>query len=151
MTPKLPINCSHCGALFYRKGRGGREKQCSVTCRFWSKVAVGSGCFEWQGGLFTKTGYGQFALTPSKPITAHRMSWELVHGAVPAGLQLLHRCDNRRCVKPEHLFLGTQADNVRDMVEKGRHVGSTGWRASPAQRAARSAATKLQWEARREQ
>lgn len=148
MTKKIPINCSHCGRLFERKN-GGREKQCSIACRFWSKVSrVENGCWEWQWSVFKQTGYGQFALDAKTPVNAHRMSWELVNGTIPSDLSVLHRCDNRKCVNPEHLFLGTQQDNVVDMVKKKRHVGTKGWKASKLQKALRSQQMKQLWQER---
>lgn len=91
------------------------------VARFWSRVAKSSGCWRWTMGL-TKAGYGQMCcreLSP-QPVTAHRVSWLLKHGSIPDGLHVLHRCDNRACVKPQHLFLGTQQDNNRDRDAKGR-------------------------------
>lgn len=149
MTKKVPINCSHCGRLFERKN-GGREKQCSTACRFWSKVGrAESGCWEWQWSVFKQTGYGQFALDSKTPVNAHRMSWELVNGTVPSGLFVLHKCDNRKCVNPEHLFLGNQQDNMEDMAKKGRHVGTKSWKATDLQRIARSQQMKNIWQERR--
>jgi hypothetical protein len=65
-------------------------------------------------------------------VVAHRIAWELTNGAIPEGMKVLHRCDNVLCVRPDHLFLGTQHDNVRDMINKGRKntaVGERQWNA----------------------
>lgn len=95
---------------------------------FWRKVdkAAPGGCWEWTGRLTagkSTGGYGTFGR--AKSVTgdeqlAHRISWVLANGEIPAGLSILHRCDNRKCVNPDHLFLGTQLDNMRDMLAKGR-------------------------------
>ena len=69
--------------------------------------------------------YGQFMLD-GKPRKAHRVSWMLTYGDVPAGQHALHKCDNPPCVNPHHLFLGSHADNMRDKMRKGRHVASKG-------------------------
>jgi len=81
-------------------------------------------CWLWLGTKMT-TGYGQFRLSPPKRATvgAHRMSWELYHGPIPDGMYVLHKCDVRACVRPDHLFLGSQKDNVHDMISKGRYNG----------------------------
>ena len=85
---------------------------------FWSLVNKTPGCWEWIG-RFGNAGYGQVKRN-GKNKGAHRISYELTHGAIPAGLCVLHRCDNRKCVRPDHLFLGTKRDNTRDMIQKGR-------------------------------
>lgn len=79
-----------------------------------------SGCIEWTGGL-TTSGYGSMG-----GLKAHRVAWELAHGPIPDGLLVCHHCDNRRCVNPAHMFLGTIADNNADKKAKGRAVAPRG-------------------------
>lgn len=97
--------------------------------RFWSKVdRSGDGCWEWQSVL-THEGYGRLVIEcPGstrknrirKGIPAHRVAWELTNGPIPDGLVACHRCDNRKCVRPGHIFLGTPSDNTQDRIRKGR-------------------------------
>lgn len=96
-------------------------KTISLEERFWSKVnQLDNGCWEWTGCL-TNKGYGLFYARPSK-ITSHRLSWLLKYGNIPKNVFVLHHCDNRKCVNPDHLFIGTQKDNLQDMTNKGRRV-----------------------------
>lgn len=89
--------------------------------RFWLKVKkLPNGCWEWQGSLSNK-GYGQFKVL-KKLVLAHRFAYESAHGPIPKGKVVCHKCDNRKCCNPEHLFLGTYKDNTQDMIAKGRNI-----------------------------
>jgi len=86
---------------------------------FWLNVAKAddNGCWLWQGR--TMKGYGSISLS-GRNMAAHRLSYEMAFGAIPDGLWVLHKCDIRACVRPDHLFLDTVADNAADMTAKGR-------------------------------
>jgi hypothetical protein len=86
--------------------------------RFWSKVDIKSPeeCWEWKAGK-TLNGYGTFRLSV-KHKYAHRLAWELTNGPIPEGMSILHKCDNRGCCNPDHLYVGTQYDNMMDRAER---------------------------------
>jgi len=73
-------------------------------------------CWEWEGSRSGSRGYGCYS-----GLYIHRVAWAVTYGEVPPGMWVLHRCDNPPCFRPDHLFLGTCSDNVRDSVQKGRH------------------------------
>lgn len=110
----------------------GKRSRASPEERFWRQVNknADNGCWEWAGALRT-TGYGQLSIggRNGKQVSAHRYSWELHNGAIPMhsshhGMIVMHICDNRRCVNPAHLRLGTQKDNVNDMDVKKRRINA---------------------------
>lgn len=88
--------------------------------RFLSKVRTGENCWEWIGAIGTH-GYGRFGVD-NKTVQAHRFMFELVYSRIPfSEIDVCHRCDNKKCVRPDHLFLGTRKDNMRDCSEKKRN------------------------------
>lgn len=92
--------------------------------RFVSKFTVGDNCWEWQDSK-CDFGYGFFGIK-GKIFRAHRVSFLIFRGEIPNGLCVLHKCDNPKCVRPSHLFLGTRSDNVMDMIKKGRNRAISG-------------------------
>lgn len=139
--------CSHCGCTFRilnKNANRGQGSYCTRDCyerwrsrpleqRFWEKVdktqpIFGTGqttnCWVWTAYISKphtrgSAGYGEIQVEGHHQ-TAHRVSWEIHFGAIPDGLMVLHKCDVRHCVRPDHLFLGTTDDNMADMVRKGR-------------------------------
>ena len=75
-------------------------------------------CWEWTASTF-KNGYGLFSIS-GNPSKVHRWVYSVANGPIPEGFEICHKCDNRKCVRPSHLFIGTRSDNMRDCVAKGR-------------------------------
>jgi hypothetical protein len=91
--------------------------------RFWSRVrrSDDGACWDWLGAVMGK-GYGVLKKPGERlNVSAHRAAYELANGPIPDRMHVLHRCDRPRCCNPAHLFIGTNADNVADMMAKGRH------------------------------
>ena len=86
--------------------------------RFWDQIEVDGDCWVWLG-YTTDAGYGRF-YTRRVQVYTHRFSWTIHNGPIPDGRHVLHKCDNPPCVKPDHLFLGTNEDNIADKIAKGR-------------------------------
>jgi hypothetical protein len=95
--------------------------------RFWSKVRPGvdDACWLWSASL-NPDGYGQFRQSRLGTVTAHRFSWQVHYGPIPDGMCVCHKCDVPACVRPDHLFLGTVADNMRDRDRKHRRIAPCG-------------------------
>jgi|SRR5208282_382127 len=143
--------CNYCSKIFNfdeRPSRPSRTKYCSIACQRkgrsifkWSNLSEDEillklteefnkktvknekACWDWSGSL--KVGYGVMKCK-KRFIKTHRFSWKINFGPIPEGMYVCHKCDNRKCNNPEHLFLGTHEDNMKDMINKNRQRGAVG-------------------------
>ena len=101
-------------------------KSYNYTKNFWNKVNKKGtdDCWEWSGSC-SCWGYG-ILIIKTRPMRAHRVSWEIHNGPIPADLCVLHKCDNRKCVNPNHLWLGTNEENTQDRHKKHRDYSPKG-------------------------
>jgi hypothetical protein len=93
--------------------------------RFWKYIEKKDGCWIWRGGL-NSMGYGQFHIGNGKMALCHRLSWVVHRGPIDGDLCILHKCDNPKCVNPDHLFIGTMKDNMQDKANKKRNLKNIG-------------------------
>lgn len=121
-----PAGCARCNAPVKRKGHPYCSKACSnrgralpESTRFWNLVDKTGDCWLWTAAI-SRNGYGSFLRDGRRQAGAHRVAWELSFGNVPPGLNVLHHCDVRNCVRPSHLFVGTHKINMTDRNHKER-------------------------------
>lgn len=131
--------CLHCAKPFYCQpcwddGSRGIKLFCSKACyieyrrrpdvreaKFWANVSKSDGCWMWTGWLMS-AGYGEIKHTRESRVLAHRYSYALAYGPIPKGKQVLHKCNVALCVRPEHLYLGTDLENAKDRLKAGTYV-----------------------------
>lgn len=119
--------CPGCGTLFYKRPSRGPATYCTLDCRrrhslpvrLAAKTSRSASCWIWLGAC--RNGYGVIGLGGGRVGYCHRLVYEAEIGPIPPGLYVLHSCDVRACVNPDHLFTGSAADNTNDMMTKGRH------------------------------
>lgn len=98
-------------------------KSVPLEQRLLSKTTKSPGCWQWKGRT-NNVGYGLTSVG-HKVLTTHRASWMIFRGEIPSEIFVLHKCNNKRCINPDHLYLGNQSDNMRDVVKDGKHFNAS--------------------------
>ncbi len=126
------------------------ENKTKVFDRLVSHMEINpkSACWEWTGSK--RNGYGRMIVGSRtdgtrRSMSAHRVSYEIVYGEIPAGMEVCHKCDNPSCVNPNHLFIGTRQDNIDDRERKGRNVTFIG-EELPNSKLTKKAVKDARWE-----
>lgn len=114
---KTNCHCPYCLKPFIKSSN---EKFCCVKCHLMGNIKKINGCWIWQGAKDSK-GYGRITVN-YRIFGAHRLSFELFKGSIEKNKNICHTCDNPSCIKPDHLWIGTQKENMQDKMKKGRHV-----------------------------
>lgn len=122
-----PADLARQNAISFECKKDALQQRQSASEKFEALISPepNTGCWIWVGCIHNKFGYGRFQFEKVRDL-AHRTSWTIYKGEIPAGQSVLHKCDCAYCVNPEHLFLGTLLDNTMDMCAKGRQRGAVG-------------------------
>ncbi len=112
----MEFNCKYCFSKFEKKAN---EKECSTKCRLLNRIIIKNNCWIWCGAFNPKNGYGLLRDGEKTKLT-HRLSYEIFKGKIEKGKYICHSCDNKLCINPDHLWIGSQSENIQDALNKKR-------------------------------